>query len=182
MVWYDKCMTMYGKTFSEIHEEIINGTCEMQAVLQSDEPLAPIVVIGYNEETYLLDCLWAISEILCKCPLEIIGVDNDSKNRTAEIYSKSGIPYYTEYQYSCGYARHCGLQLAKGKYYSDVDSDTLYSPMYYELMIEQLIRPGVVTVSTSWYYGYHAKYGRLEGYRVDINKGTKMIYDVARRY
>ena len=35
--------------------------------------------------------LWTISEIKCKYPVEIIGVDNDSTNRTAEIYEKSGI-------------------------------------------------------------------------------------------
>jgi glycosyltransferase involved in cell wall biosynthesis len=93
--------------------------------------------------------------------VEIIGVDNDSKDRTAEIYAKSGIPYYTEYQHSCGYARRCGLQHAKGKYYFDVDSDTLYPPMYYELMIEQLMRPGVVAVSATWSYFPDANHSRL---------------------
>ena len=120
--------------------------------LQNDEPLASIVVIGYNEETHLQACLWAISEIRCKYPVEIIGVDNDSKDRTAEIYEKSGIPYFTEYQHSCGYARRCGLQHSRGKYYFDVDSDTLYPPQYYELMLDQLLKPGVVAVSATWSY------------------------------
>ena len=79
-----------------------------------------------------------------------IGVDNDSKDRTAEIYEKSGIPYYTEYEHSCGYARRCGLQHAKGKYYFDVDSDTLYPPQYYEVMLEHLMKPGVSCVSATW--------------------------------
>ena len=35
--------------------------------------------------------LWTIREIKCKYPVEISGVDNDSTNRTAEIYEKSGI-------------------------------------------------------------------------------------------
>ena len=152
MAWYDKYMTVYGKPFNEVPEEIINGTRERLAALQSDEPLASIVVIGYNEETHLQACLWAISEIQCKYPVEIIGVDNDSKDRTAEIYAKSGIPYYTEYQHSCGYARRCGLQHAKGKYYFDVDSDTIYPPMYYELMLDQLMKPGIVAVSATWSY------------------------------
>ena len=118
-------------------------------------------MIGYNEETHLQACLWAISEIRCRYPVEIIGVDNDSKDRTAEIYAKSGIPYYTEYQHSCGYARRCGLQHAKGKYYFDVDSDTLYPPMYYELMIEQLMQPGVVAVSATWSYFPDASHSHL---------------------
>lgn len=136
-------MTIYGKPFSEVPQEVIDGTRDRLAKLQSPEPLASIVIIGYNEETHLQACLWAISEIQCKYPVEIIGVDNDSKDRTAEIYEKSGIPYYTEYEHSCGYARRCGLQHAKGKYYFDVDSDTLYPPQYYEVMLEHLMKPGV---------------------------------------
>ena len=156
-------MTIYGKPFSEVPEEIVNGTRKRLAALQSDEPLASIVVIGYNEEKHLQACLWAISEIQCKYPVEIIGVDNDSKDRTAEvdndskdrtaeIFEKSGIPYYTEYQHSCGYARRCGLQHAKGRFYFDVDSDTLYPPHYYEIMLEHLLKPGVSCVSATWSY------------------------------
>ena len=147
--WYEKYLSIYGKPFSEVPQEVIDGTRERLAKLQSPEPLASIVVIGYNEEIHLQACLWAI------------GVDNDSKDRTAEIYEKSGIPYYTEYQHSCGYARRCGLEHAKGKYYFDVDSDTLYPPMYYELMLEQLMRPGVVAVSAAWSYFPDANHSKL---------------------
>ena len=99
--WYDKYLTIYGKPFSEVPQDVIDGTRERLARLQSPEPLASIVVIGYNEEKHLQACLWAISEIKCKYPVEIIGVDNDSTDRTAGIYEKSGIPCYTEFQYSC---------------------------------------------------------------------------------
>lgn len=150
--WYDKYLSIYGKPFSEVPIEIVNETREKLAALQSEDPLASIVVIGYNEETHLQACLWAISNIKCKYPVEIIGVDNDSKDRTAEIYERSGIPYYTEYQHSCGYARRCGLQHSKGKYYFDVDSDTIYPPMYYEVMLDHLIKPGVSCASATWSY------------------------------
>ena len=143
-------MSIYGKPFSEVPQEVIEGTRVRLAKLQSMEPLASIVIIAYNEERHLQACLWAISEIQCKYPVEIIGVDNNSKDRTAEIYEKSGIPYYTEYEHSCGYARRCGLQHAKGKYYFDVDSDTLYPPHYYEVMLEHLMKPGVACVSATW--------------------------------
>ena len=161
MAWYDKYLSIYGKPFSEVPHHIVSETRERLAALQSDQPLASIVVIGYNEETHLQACLWAISEIKCKYPVEIIGVDNDSSDRTAEIYEKSGIPYYTEYQHSCGYARRCGLQYAKGKYYFDVDSDTLYPPQYYELMLEQLMRPGVSCVSATYGFFSDANHPRL---------------------
>ena len=159
--WYDKYLSIYGRPFSEVPEAVIEETRQRLAALQSDAPLASIVVIAYNEETHLQACLWALSEIRCKYPVEIIGVDNDSRDRTAEIYQRSGIPYYTEYQHSCGYARRCGLQHARGKYYFDVDSDTLYPPQYYEVMLERLMKPGVVAVSATWSYFPDANHGKL---------------------
>ena len=161
MAWYDKYLSVYGKPFSEVPQNVIDGTRERLARLQSPKHLASIVVIGYNEEKHLQACLWAISEIKCKYPVEIIGVDNDSTDRTAEIYEKSGIPYYTEYQHSCGYARRCGLQHAKGRFYFDVDSDTLYPPYYYEVMIEHLLKPGVSCVSATWSYIPDENHSRL---------------------
>ena len=161
MAWYDKYLTIYGKPFADVPQNITNETRERLARLQSDEPLASIVVIAYNEETHLQACLWALSEIKCKYPVEIIGVDNDSRDGTAEIFRQSGIPFYTEYQHSCGYARRCGLQHSRGKYYFDVDSDTLYPPLYYELMLEQLMKTGVSCVSATWSYFPDENHSRL---------------------
>ena len=160
--WYDKYLSIYGKPFIDVPQEIINDTRNRLAALQSDMPIISIVVIAYNEEKHLQACLWALSDIKCNYPVEIIGVDNDSKDCTSEIFEKSGIPYYTEYQHSCGYARRCGLQHAKGKYYFDVDSDTLYPPYYFEVMLEHLQKPGVVAVSATWGYfpdANHSKFG-----------------------
>ena len=107
--WYDKYHSIYGKPFSEVPQDIIDGTRERLAALQSNNPIASIVVIAYNEETHLQACLWAISEIKCKYPVEFIGVDNESKDRTAEVYENFGVTYYTEHQHTCGYARQCGM-------------------------------------------------------------------------
>ena len=152
MAWFDKYLSIYGKSFDEVPQSVIDETRNRLARLQSENPVASIVVIGYNEETHLQACLWALSEIQCKYPVEIIGVDNDSKDRTAEIYEKSGIPYYTEYKHSCGYARRCGLLHAKGKFYFDVDSDTIYPPKYFEIMLEHLMKLGVSCASATWGY------------------------------
>lgn len=161
MTWYDKYLSIYDKPFSEVPANVIEETRNRLAKMQSDNPLISIVVIAYNEETHLQACLWALSEIKCKYPLEIIGVNNDSKDRTAEIFEASGIPYYTEYQHSCGYARRCGLQHAKGKYYFDVDADTLYPPYYYNILMEQLLKPDVSCVSSLWSYFPDKNHTRL---------------------
>lgn len=148
--WYDKYMSVYDKPFNEVPEDVFIGIRERFARLQSTDPLASIVIIAYNEEKHLPACLWSLSEILCKYPVEFIGVDNVSKDKTAEVFQRSGIPYYTERQQSCGHARQCGLNHAKGKYYMCIDADTMYPPHYFELMIEELMKPGVSAVAGFW--------------------------------
>ncbi len=140
------------KPFADAPQSVIDEVRNKLAKLQSNQPVVTVSLIGYNEEKRLLACLWSLSEMICKYPVEIIGVDNESTDRTAEIYQATGIPYYTENQHSCGFARLCGLNNAKGKYHINIDSDTLYPPHYVETMIKVLEKPGVVAVSSLWSY------------------------------
>ena len=48
MAWYDKYLSIYGKPFSEVPQDVIDGTRERLARLQSEDPVASIVVIGYK--------------------------------------------------------------------------------------------------------------------------------------
>lgn len=152
MSWYKKYVAIYEKPFSEASPAIVAEIKEKLAKLQSNKPLVTLSVIGYNEEKRLLACLWSLSEMCCNYPVEIIGVDNDSTDQTAAIFQAVGIPYYTEYQHSCGHARTCGLNQAKGKYHINIDSDTLYPPHYVNKMVEELNKEGVVGVSSLWSY------------------------------
>lgn len=152
MEWYEKYLSIYEHPFSDVPQHIIDETHDRLVALQSDNPLVSIVIVAYNEERRLQACLWSLSEQQCKYPIEFIGVDNESKDRTAEIYQKSGIPYYTEHQHTCGYARQCGLNQAKGRYTMCIDCDTMYPPHYIELMTENLMQPGVSAVAAMWSY------------------------------
>ena len=116
MPWYKQYLSIYNRPFDEVPDSVIEETRRELAARQSDSPIATIAVIAYNEETRLQACLWALSHIECKVPIEIIGIDNDSTDRTREIFQLSGIPFYVEHQHSCGYARRCGLEHARGKY------------------------------------------------------------------
>lgn len=150
--WYEHYLQVYEKPFAEAPKEIIEQVKQNLKSLQSEKPVATVSVIGYNEEKHLLACLWSLSETKCRYPIEIIGVDNDSKDRTAEVFEQTGTPYYTEHQHSCGHARLCGLNHARGKYHLNIDSDTMYPPHYVETMIDALEKPGVVAVSALWSY------------------------------
>ena len=150
--WYDKYLSIYGKPFSEVPQNIVDGIRERLASLQSAEPLVSVVVIAYNEERRLAACLWSLSELKTKYPIEIIGVNNNSKDRTEDVYKSLGLPYYNETRQSPGYARQCGLKHAKGKYHFFIDADTFYPSCYVDLMMRKLEKPNVSCVGTFWSY------------------------------
>lgn len=152
MKWYADYLQVYEKPFAEAPQSVVDEVRRNLAKLQSDQPQVTVSLIGYNEEKHLLACLWSLSEMQCKYPVEIIGVDNESKDRTAEIFEVTGVPYFTETKHSCGFARLCGLNHARGKYHINIDSDTMYPPKYVETMVDALKRPGIVAVSSLWSY------------------------------
>ena len=160
-VWYKKYLQVYERPFAEAPQAVVEEVRQKIAGLQSENPVVTVSLIGYNEEKHLLACLWSLSEMQCKYPLEIIGVDNESKDRTAEIFQACGVPYYTETQHSCGFARLCGLQKARGKYHINIDSDTLYPPCYVETMVRALQQKNVVAASALWSYFPDKKHSRL---------------------
>ncbi len=148
--WYEKYLSIYGKPFSEVPQEVIDGTRNRLAKLQNDAPLVSIVVIAYNEECRLLSCLWSLSELQSHYPMEIIGVNNNSVDKTEEVFLAVGLPYFNEMRQSPGFARQCGLEHARGKYYFCIDGDTLYPMRYVDLMMEKLQKPDVSCVSSFW--------------------------------
>lgn len=148
--WYDKYLSIYGKSYDELPDSIIENIKRQLSEIQSDEPLVSVVVIAYNEEKRLAACLWSLSELKTKYPIEVLGVNNNSKDRTEQVYKRLGLPYYNEPKQSPGYARQCGLDHSKGKYHFCIDADTFYPPQYIDLMMNKLMRPNVSCVSSFW--------------------------------
>ncbi|MEA5129453.1 MAG: glycosyltransferase family 2 protein [Proteiniphilum sp.] len=162
MSWYTKYLLVFEKSFPSVSPEVIEDVKEKLQRLNSEQPLASVVVVAHNEETRLLSCLWSLSENICRYPIEIIGVNNNSDDRTGKVFEAVGIIPYFEEKKSCGYARRCGLDHARGKYYICIDSDTMYPPHYVETMINKLQKPGVVAVSSFWSFipdANHSKWG-----------------------
>lgn len=163
MAWYSDYLAVYEKNFDEVaYADVITSVREKLASIQSDKPLVTLSVIAYNEEKHLLACLWALSNIKTKYSIEIIGVDNDSKDHTADVYKALGVTYYTETKHSCGHARLCGLNHAKGKYHINVDADTLYPSTYVDAVIDVMEKhPDVMGVSATWGYYPDEKRSRI---------------------
>ena len=148
--WYDKYLSIYGRSFEEIPDNVFDEIKGKLTAQQSQEPLISIVVIAYNEERRLAACLWSLSELQTKYPIEILGVNNNSTDRTEEVYQRLGLPYFNETQQSPGFARQCGLEHAKGKFHFCIDADTFYPPRYVDLMMTKLGLPEVSSVSSFW--------------------------------
>ncbi len=148
--WYDKYLSIYGKSPEEIPDSVWDEIKTKLAQKQSQEPLVSVVVIAYNEERRLAACLWSLSELQTKYPMEILGVNNNSKDKTEVIFKELGVPYFNESRQSPGFARQCGLQHAKGKYHFYIDADTFYPASYVDKMMEKLTQPKVACVSTFW--------------------------------
>lgn len=160
--WYDKYLSIYGKSPEEISDSVWDEIKSKLAQKQSREPLVSVVVIAYNEEKRLAACLWSLSDLQTKYPIEILGVNNNSKDRTEEVYQRLDLPYYNETQQSPGFARQCGLEHAKGKYHFCIDADTFYPHRYVDLMMTKLERPDVSCVSSFWSFfpdENHSRFG-----------------------
>lgn len=160
--WYNKYLSIYGKSPDEIPCNLWEEIKGKLAERQSDSPLVSVVVIAYNEERRLAACLWSLSELQTKYPIEIFGVNNNSKDRTEEVYKRLGLPYYNESKQSPGFARQCGLEHARGKYHFCIDADTFYPHEYVDLMMTKLTRPNVSCVSSFWSFfpdENHSRYG-----------------------
>ena len=160
--WYDKYLSIYGKSPDEIPEDILDEIKEKLAIKQCKNPLVSVVVIAYNEERRLPACLWSLSELQSQYPIEILGVNNNSKDRTEKVYQRLGLPYFNEMKQSPGFARQCGLDHAKGKYHFCIDADTFYPSRYVDLMMKKLTKADVSCVSSFWSFfpdENHSRFG-----------------------
>lgn len=161
MVWYSKYLKVFEKPFNTVSHDIIDEVRNKLQLLQSPDPLASVVIIAHNEQTRLLSCLWSLSDTICKYNIEIIGVDNNSSDGTAQVYDAVGLRYFSESRKSPGFARNRGIMEAKGKYLICIDADTIYPPKYIETMISAFNKPGVVAVSSLWSYVPSKEFPRI---------------------
>ncbi|MFA6269268.1 MAG: glycosyltransferase family 2 protein [archaeon] len=81
-----------------------------------------VILNAYNEEKDLPDCIASLKQQSVK-PLEIIVIDNGSKDRTAFVAKRAGAKVFTITPRSRGLARDFGWRHAKGDIVAYLDSD-----------------------------------------------------------
>ena len=184
-MWYKEYEDLFEIDYAAVPSSMMNEIKVGISKLQSDEPLVSIVVIAYNEERNLPACLLSLSRSVCKYPMEIIGVDNNSTDRTAEIYKKSGVIYLNEQKQGHGHARNCGLYNSRGKYHICIDSDTIYPPTYVEYMVATLVEKkgvmlnahyGFITKEYSWFnLAVYERVRNVHSILKSINRPESMV-------
>jgi glycosyltransferase involved in cell wall biosynthesis len=93
------------------------------------KPLISVVVAAFNEEKCLPKCMEAITnQNFPKDEYEIIVVDNNSTDKTAEIAHRFGARVVTETKQGNTFAVKRGLDSATGEIIANTDADTVVFP------------------------------------------------------
>lgn len=116
MMWYDKYNRIYNHPASEVSTEILKEIGDGYRRVHSAEPLVSVIAIAHNEGERILSCIWSLVDNVCRYPVELLIVDDDSEDGMSEMLSTIGIQTIFEKRRSPGYARQAGLDRAKGKY------------------------------------------------------------------
>lgn len=114
--WYDKYMSINGKSYCEIADEMYGEIKTNLARKQSADSLISLVAIANNEEKRLSACFWSLSDLVTHHPIGILVLIIFLKIEP-NIYIRMGLPYYNEMRQSLGFAWQCGLEHTKGKCY-----------------------------------------------------------------
>lgn len=143
--WIENVNFHYAN-FNEIPQSIfdkINANLDM--VLKPD-PLVTILIAAYNEEVNILRCVYSLSLMKTNFPMEIVVVNNNSKDNTQLTLNRLHVKNVFQGIQGCGPARQLGQETAKGKYIILADADCLYPDTYVNEMMEVLQKPGTVCV------------------------------------
>jgi cellulose synthase/poly-beta-1,6-N-acetylglucosamine synthase-like glycosyltransferase len=111
--------------------------------LRKGPPVITISIPAYNETDSILRTLHSLS--FCNDPrsIEIIVVDNNSKDDTGELAKAAGATVLLETMQGVNHARTSGLKAAQGKYIVSADADTIYLPGYVTAMTKPLEDPAI---------------------------------------
>lgn len=119
------------------------GIRERFEQLLKGDPEVSIVMPAYNEEENILRTLSSLSRTITNRSVEIVVVNNNSKDRTETMVMSTGVRCIRETTQGITPARNAGLAAARGKYIVNADADTIYPPDWVELMVKPLDNPKV---------------------------------------
>lgn len=151
-----------------------------------------IVIPVYNVEEYLALCLDSIfNQVLSKEDYEVIAINDGSQDRSLEILEEyqeihSNLRVYTFENSGLATTRNRGMEKAKGKYITFMDSDDLTPKKAYHSMLETIEKTGSDIVTgpvirleggKKHRSGLHKEVGFTASLKTTITKTPELIYD-----
>jgi glycosyltransferase involved in cell wall biosynthesis len=101
-----------------------------------------VVIAAYDAELWIESCLESLKHQTAP-PLEVIVVDDGSRDRTAALARRAGARVLTTPHRGAGAARDTGAAAARGDLLVFLDSDEVYAPDFLERLAEPLRDPEV---------------------------------------
>jgi glycosyltransferase involved in cell wall biosynthesis len=123
---------------SNSNDENIAAISRLYKAMQKGTPEVSVVIPAYNEEKNILRTLLSLSGNTTNRSVEIIVVNNNSRDDTEALVKATGITCITETKQGITAARNAGLAVAKGKYVLNADADSIYPPDWIEEMTAPL--------------------------------------------
>jgi glycosyltransferase involved in cell wall biosynthesis len=115
--------------------------------LAKGDPEISIVMPAYNEEENIIPTLASLCNNITHRSVEIIVVNNNSTDNTADIVNACGVKCILETKQGIAPARNAGLARAKGKYILNADADTIYPKDWIEEMVKPLANSNHVAIT-----------------------------------
>jgi glycosyltransferase involved in cell wall biosynthesis len=117
------------------------------------------VIPCYNEEKYIRECIRSIviEASSCLYNYEIIVVDNNCTDNTAEIAEQEGAIVVSEKQKGVVFARQKGYEIAMYDLIANIDADSRLCKGWVETALYQINKAGVVAVTGPLVYDDFSK-------------------------
>ena len=143
--WLSRFQFPYD-TFQEIPPSLFQEVNARLDALQDRPPLVSVLIAAWNEEANLLACVASLANSATKLPVEVIVVNNNSKDNTQRVIDQLHVQGYFQQIQGCGPARQLGQENARGTYILLADADCIYPKQWIDEMMRQLQAPGVACV------------------------------------
>lgn len=149
------------------------------------DPLISVIIPVYNSEKYLDDCLKSVVNQTYK-NLEIIIIDDGSKDKSKEIYErykKNDSRVITKYKNNSGSseARNYGLDICKGEYILFLDSDDWIDLNTCEIAINEIIKENYQVVMWGYVREFSEKSIIRNIYEKDIIFDNNACFELYRK-
>lgn len=105
--------------------------------------MVSVVIPAFDEELYLSETLFNLQDAIstCRCSVELIVVDNESADRTAEVARSFGARVVHEPVHNIARVRNVGANAACGDVLVFVDADTIVPPNFLDRLAEAMDDP-----------------------------------------